>query len=74
MGKHHSPEIKQMAVEYYLKNKNTQKEISKIFQITRQTFIRWLQKYNNNELERKKMNNVSYKIKKKHYENIFKSF
>lgn len=34
MGKHHSDEIKQMAVEYYLKNRKTQKEISKIFKIS----------------------------------------
>jgi transposase len=54
MRKHHSDEIKQMAVEYYLKNKKTQEEISKIFQISRQTFIRWLKRYNNNKLERKK--------------------
>ena len=66
MGKHHSDEIKQMAIEYYLKNKKTQEEISKIFQISRQTFIRWLKRYNNNKLERKNIVRISYKIKKKH--------
>lgn len=66
MGKHHSDEIKQMTIEYYLKNKKTQEEISKIFQISRQTFIRWLKRYNNNKLDRKNIVRISYKIKKKH--------
>ena len=34
--------IRKLAIDYYLKNKVTQQEISKIFKISNSTFIRWL--------------------------------
>jgi len=64
MGKHHSPEIKKMAVKYYLENKYT--EIAKVFNVTRQTFIRLLKRHNYDNLIRQNRKDVSYKVKQKH--------
>ena len=66
MGKHHSPEIKKMAIEYYLGNKYTEEEISYLFNVTRQTFIRWLKRYNDDNLIRQNRKAISYKVKQKH--------
>tara|TARA_B100000524_G_C23643361_1_gene367549 strand:+ start:221 stop:826 length:606 start_codon:yes stop_codon:yes gene_type:complete len=56
-----------LTIEYYNKNNVTQAEVSKIFKITRQTFGVWLKDYNqNNSLDRKNREAVSYKIKQKH--------
>lgn len=53
-----------MAINYYLKNNVSQKEVSKIFNINERTFRRWLEKYNNEELDRLERETKSYKVKK----------
>jgi transposase len=57
---------KVLAIKYYKENNVTQKEVSKIFNITRQTFIQWKKQYDNGNISRKKRYAMSYKIKKKH--------
>ena len=46
MSKSHSSEkVKKLAIKYYLKNSNvTQDEVAEIFNISKRTFIRWLNK------------------------------
>lgn len=55
-----------MAVDYYLENKYTEDEIAKLFKVTRQTFIRWLKRHNDDNLIRQNRKAVSYKVKQKH--------
>ena len=65
--KHIDQSIKLLALNYYLNNKITQKEISKIFNINTRTFQRWIKMYKNNiDLSRKNRNYISYKLKDKH--------
>ena len=64
---HNFSRNKLLAIEYYNENNVTQAEVSKIFKISRQTFGVWLKDYHqNNSLERKNRESVSYKIKQKH--------
>lgn len=57
---------KVLAIKYYKENNVTQKEVSKFFNITRQTFIQWKKQYDSGNISRKKRYAMSYKIKKKH--------
>ena len=43
---------KHLAINYYFKNDVSHKEVSEIFNINERTFRRWLEKYNNGELDR----------------------
>ena len=43
---------KYLAIKYYLKNDVSHKEVSKIFNINERTFRRWLEKFDNKELDR----------------------
>tara|TARA_Y100000389_G_C17423866_1_gene498375 strand:+ start:395 stop:1663 length:1269 start_codon:yes stop_codon:yes gene_type:complete len=63
---------KSLAIKYYLDNDVSQKEVSKIFNINERTFRRWLEKYNNDELNRPARETKSYKVKKKHVEYVLK--
>ena len=60
------------SIIYYLKNDISQKEVSKIFNINERTFRRWLEKYNNDEIDRPERGTKSYKVKKKHVEYVLK--
>ena len=63
---------KYLAIKYYLKNDVSQKEVSKIFNINERTFRRWLEKFDNKELDRPERETKSYKVKKKHLEYVLK--
>jgi len=45
MNTQKSSETRKLAIEYYLKNKISQSEVSKIFQVGEKTFKRWLKQY-----------------------------
>lgn len=45
MNNHKSSETRKLAIEYYLKNKVYQSQVSRIFQIGEKTFKRWLKQY-----------------------------
>ena len=67
--KPHNPiSNKMLAVQYYLKNDISQKEVSKIFNISRETFIQWKKQYENDNIDRKQRIGISYKVKQKHVE------
>lgn len=55
-----------------MKNDISQKEVSKIFNINERTFRGWLEKYNNDELDRPERETKSYKVKKKRVEYVLK--
>lgn len=52
--KHISDNSKKIAVRQYINNKLTQKEIAKFFDIDIRTVKRWVRKYKDDCLERKK--------------------
>ena len=64
---------KSLAIKYYLDKDVSQKQVSKIFNINERTFRRWLEKYNNDELNRPPRKTKSYKVKKKHVEYVFET-
>ena len=73
MNNHKSSETRKLAIEYYLKNKVSQSEVSKIFQVSEKTFKRWLKQYrDNNSLERKSRLAVAYKVRESHVKYILK--
>ena len=73
MNKHKSSETRKLDIEYYLKNKVSQSEVSKIFQVSEKTFKRWLKQYrDNNSLERKSRLAVAYKVREYHVKYILK--
>ena len=73
MNNHKSSETRKLAIEYYLKNKVSQSQVSRIFQIGEKTFKRWLKQYREDKsLERKTRSAVAYKVKEKHVKYILK--
>ena len=67
MNHHKSSETRKLAIEYYLKNKIYQSEVSRICQVGEKTFKRWLKQYrDDNSLERKSRLTVAYKVKETH--------
>ena len=73
MPKHHSEDYKISAVEYYLDNGN-QKYTCEIFNCSRRSLMRWIDKYQDDEGRILRYNNdpISYKVKKKHVKFILK--
>ena len=64
MNNHKSSETRKLAIDYYLNNEVSQLEVSKIFQIGKKTFKRWLKQYREDKsFERKSRKQVSYKVK-----------
>jgi len=73
MNNHKSSEIRKLAIEYYLKNKVSQLEVSRIFQVGEKTFKRWLKQYREDKsFERKSRPPVAYKVKRTHVKYILK--
>jgi transposase len=63
--KHKSDDYKISAVNYYLKNKDNIRTTCKIFDCSKSSLQRWIQKYKTSKnLTRKNRNPVSYKINK----------
>ena len=58
--KQKSKDTKEVAIKYYLEKNISQDEIANIFGISRQTFIKWLRRYYDNNLHRKKRVTSSY--------------
>ena len=72
MSIHKSSKTRKLAIEYYLNNKVSQSEVSKIFQVGKKNF-RWLKQYrDDNSLERKSRPVVAYKVKETHVKYIIK--
>ena len=57
---------KKIAINHYLNNNITQNEIANIFKIDVRTVKRWIRRFRDDALERKKITTKSYKIKQKH--------
>lgn len=73
MSKHHSIDYKLSAVKYYLDTNESLSEVCDIFNCSKASLARWVDKYeNNNNLNRKKREYKSYKVKKKHVEYALK--
>ena len=67
MTKHKSEDYKLSAVKYFLKNKDTQENICKIFKCSVISLLRWTKRYEEeNEIKRHNRKPISYKIKKEH--------
>ena len=65
--KHSTPKIRSLALKKYLETNVTQYEIANTFHISKRTFRRWLQQYNeDNSVDRRNRENISYKIEAKH--------
>ena len=63
--KHKSDDYKISAVNYYLKNKDNIRKTCKIFDCSKSSLQRWIQKYKTSKnLTRKNRNPVSYTIDK----------
>jgi transposase len=63
--KHKSNDYKMSAVKYYLKNNDNIRNTCKIFDCSKSSLQRWIQKYNTNKnITRKKRTPISYKINK----------
>lgn len=73
MPKHNSEDLKITAVEYYLDNHN-QTETCDIFNCSRRSLMRWVDKYQNDNgrIQRYEDEAISYKVKKKHVKFILK--
>jgi len=66
-----SSNTKTIAINHYLNNNITQNEIAKIFKIDVRTVKRWIKRYRDDALERKKRTTKSYKIKQKHVKFLY---
>jgi transposase len=65
--KHSTSKIRSLALRKYLETNVTQDDIAKTFHISKRTFRRWLQQYNeDNSVTRRNRTSVSYKIEEKH--------
>ena len=73
MNNHKSSETRKLAIEYYLKNKVSQLEVSRIFQVGGKTFKRWLKQYREDKsFERNTRLSVAYKVGETHVKYILK--
>ena len=69
--KHKSDDYKISAVNYYLKNKDNIRKTCKIFDCSKSSLQRWIQKYKTSKnLTRKNRNPVSYKINKEQVKTV----
>jgi transposase len=67
MTKHKSDDYKISAVKYYLKNNVSLDDVSKIFNCSKQSLYRWIDRYKKNKtLKRQNRKTISYKITKEH--------
>ena len=63
--KHKSEDYKLNAIDYYLTENKSQKEVCKIFKCSPRSLMRWVEKYNTDgEIKRYNKKPVSYKITK----------
>ena len=70
---HKSNDYKETAVNYYLVEDKTQEEVCKIFNCSRRSLMRWVEKYKTNgKIERNNRNPIAYKVKREHIK--FKKF
>ena len=68
---HKSEDYKISAVKYYLKNKDNIRKTCKIFDCSKSSLQRWIQKYKTSKnLTRKNRNPVSYKINKEQVKTV----
>ena len=69
--KHKSDDYKISAVNYYLKNKDNIRKTCNIFDCSKSSLQRWIQKYKTSKnLTRKNRNPVSYKINKEQVKTV----
>ena len=69
MSNHKSEDYKTTAVKYYLKNSVSMIEVCKIFNCSKQSLSRWVEKYKETgKIKRNNRKPVSYKITKKQVE------
>ena len=75
MPEHKGDEVKTLAVEYMLANPElTQEEICDIFQCSRRSLMRWVEKYNQTgDVSRRNREAISYKVKEEHVKFITKT-
>ena len=75
MPEHKGDEVKVLAVEYMLAHHElTQEEICDIFQCSRRSLMRWVEKYNENgDISRRNREAISYKVKEEHVKFITKT-
>ena len=71
MTPHKSEDYKETAVRYYLVEDKSQEEICKIFECSRRSLMRWVEKYKNEgKVERHNRTPIAYKVKREHIELI----
>ena len=64
MPKHKSEDLKLLAVQYYLQNRN-QKKTCELYDCSPRSLIRWVDKYHQiGEIKRNNRNPISYKVTK----------
>jgi len=67
MTAHKSEDYKETAVKYYLVEDKTQEEVCKIFECSRRSLMRWVEKYKKEgKVERHNRTPIAYKIKREH--------
>ena len=67
MPTHKSNDYKLTAVQYYLVEDKTQKEVCKIFECTPRSLMRWVEKYKKEgEIKRENRKPIAYKVHKEH--------
>lgn len=65
--KHKSEDYKITAVKYYIKNDASMDKVCNIFDCTKTSLKRWIDRYNNeNTIKRYDRQSISYKITKEH--------
>lgn len=72
MPNHKSEDFKLSAVKYYLEHSNNQTQTCEIFACSVRSLMRWVDKYNTEEIKRKTRKYIAYKVKKEYVEFIKK--
>ena len=67
MNKHKSEDYKLQAVKYYLKSKKSMDDVCEIFNCSKTSLYRWIERYKTDkQIKRNSRKSISYKIKSKH--------
>lgn len=67
MSKHKTEDYKLQAVKYYLRSDKSLDEVCRIFDCSRKSLFRWVDRYvTEKQIKRHSQQSISYKIKNKH--------
>ena len=69
-----SIDYKEIAVQYYLIEDNTQEEVCKIFKCSRRSLMRWVEKYKKDGKITNKNNYLLYAVPYQHFTNSIENY